>query len=115
MATRQISGIDPSKPTQEQVAAANDVLAKLSEPIGIIIVSMLRGVIGMFGHVAAHIVMNIIAFQVGNQLARMLGGDVATMTTIRRGLIAAFNQGVQAAPTIVSAKTAPPPPGTGWP
>lgn len=109
MAIRQINGIEP-QPTDEQVAAANDVLAKLSEPIGIIVAAMLRGVIGMFGHVAVHVVLNIVAFQVGNQMAKALGADPATLATLRRGFIAAFSEGVRKAPTIVPARTAPPPP-----
>ena len=93
------NGQPPGLPP-EQMAAITAQLSQVEQMVRVAVSVMLRGIIGSAPNTPPQIVLAGIAWQVGNQMAESLAGDLSSLTILRKGFIDAFADGVQKAKLI---------------
>lgn len=90
-------------PAEDPRAVAHQQLRQIQEPVRMVVGTTIRGLLVSVPGVPADVLLNAIAWQVGNLLGSSLEGDLAVMLRLRNGFKAAFEDGVNKA-KIVSPK-----------
>jgi len=76
-------------------AAINNLNEMVAKPVRIVMGTMVRGLLISSPGVQPHIVMNAIAWQIGNMLASSIQSDnLPALLQLRKGFTDAFNDGM---------------------
>jgi hypothetical protein len=90
----------PPPLSPEATAAINAQLQQIEAMVRVAVSVTLRGIVASAQNVPPQIVLSGLAWQVGNQMAEALSGDLSAMLILRKGFIEAFTDGVQKAKLI---------------
>ena len=85
-------------PTQQQIAEANALVAKISPNIKVVLTTTVRGLLTGFPGIPPHVLLSIIAAETGTIVGGALQGDLGPMMQLRNTFRDAFNEGMRKAP-----------------
>jgi hypothetical protein len=89
-----------AQPTPEMMAAAQAAANALGPIVRQAFGMMLRGTLVSSPGVHPTMILNIVAWQMGNLLAGSVSSDINTLAIVRKGIQSAFADGIQKAPIV---------------
>ena len=95
------------QPTPEQLAAI-ETMNRIGPILRIAIQTTIRGLLVSCPGVPPGTVLNLIAYEAANFMGQALQGDLAALAAVRKGIQAAFEEGLRKAPLIQSSNWQPP-------
>lgn len=90
----------PPPLSPEAMAAITASMQQSEQMLRAVIGVTLRGLVSSSPGVPPQVLMAAIAWQVGNQMAEALAGELSALFVLRKGFIEAFTDGVQKAKII---------------
>jgi hypothetical protein len=90
----------PPPLTPEAMAAISAQIQQSEQAIRAVVGVVLRGVIASMPQTPPQVVLSALAWQMGNQMAEALQGDLSALMILRKSFVDAFADGVQKAKLI---------------
>ena len=94
-------------PISDQLAAI-ETMNRIGPILRIAVQTTIRGLLVSCPGVPPGTVLNLIAYEAANFMGQALQGDLAALASVRKGIQAAFEEGLRKAPLIQSSNWQPP-------
>lgn len=90
----------PPPLSPEALALVNAQLQQVEQAVRVVVGVVMRGIVASNQGVPPQGVLSVLAWQVGNQMAEALSGDLSALTILRKSFVDAFADGVAKAKLI---------------